>query len=151
MEKHGHTTKDWRSKEYSAWARMKDRCSNPNFIEFHVYGGRGVSVCERWKKSFTAFFEDVGPAPSPEHSIDRIDNDGNYEPGNVRWATKHEQIWNQAKTTKVLFNGEIQAVTKLAREHGIKATTAVWRVKNGWPPELWFSPPSPTRYRGVPK
>ena len=85
-----------RTKEYRAWAGMKDRCYNSNHIYYHRYGGRGIKICERWLNNFEAFLADVGPAPSSEHSIDRINNDGNYEPGNVKWSTVFEQNHNRS-------------------------------------------------------
>jgi hypothetical protein len=81
--------------EYAVWQAMKDRCLNPNHAAYHNYGGRGIKICPEWQHSFAAFLRDVGPRPSPDLSIDRIDNDGNYEPGNVRWATRSEQTRNQ--------------------------------------------------------
>ena len=90
------------TKEYNAWCSMKYRCYNKNFEDYHRYGGRGIKVCERWLNSFENFLTDVGFAPSPDHSIDRIDNDGHYEPGNVRWATKSEQASNRS-TSKHIF------------------------------------------------
>lgn len=83
--------------EYPIWAGMLTRCSNPNTRHYHRYGGRGVHVCERWRADFANFYEDMGPRPSPRHSVDRIDNDGNYEPGNCRWATAYQQAQNSAK------------------------------------------------------
>jgi hypothetical protein len=91
---HGETNEN-RTIEYEAWISMKGRCGNPNATGFKNYGGRGIIVCERWLKSYLAFLADMGRRPSPGHSIDRIDNDGNYEPGNVRWATRHEQNKNK--------------------------------------------------------
>jgi hypothetical protein len=81
--------------EYNSWANMVQRCHNPDHPKFHYYGGRGISVCSVWRESFPAFLAHIGPRPSPGHSIDRFpDNNGNYEPGNVRWATQKEQVAN---------------------------------------------------------
>ncbi len=78
---------------YSSWHGLRQRCNNPNDKDYIKYGGRGIKVCDRWD-SFYVFLADMGEKPSPQHSIDRIDNDGNYEPSNCRWATKKEQTHN---------------------------------------------------------
>lgn len=83
--------------EYEAWCHMKRRCYNKNTPQYRDYGGRGITVCDKWLHSFTAFLSDVGKKPTPSHSINRIDNDGNYEPGNVNWATPSEQASNKRK------------------------------------------------------
>lgn len=93
---HGMARHGGRAPEHLAWSHMKDRCTNPNSQAWKDYGGRGIRVCEKWINSFEEFFACVGPRPSPKHSIDRWpNNDGHYEPGNVRWATKKEQLANR--------------------------------------------------------
>lgn len=82
-------------KEYAAWMRMNSRCYNPNRENYKYYGGRGITVCEEWRNDFLSFYEYIGPAPSAKHSVEREDNNGNYEPGNVCWATQLEQIHNR--------------------------------------------------------
>lgn len=84
-----------RSAEYNSWIGAKMRCYNPNDGRFESYGGRGITVCERWRDSFEAFLEDMGPRPSKRHSLDRIDNDGHYEPANCRWADRKTQVRNR--------------------------------------------------------
>lgn len=83
--------------EYKAWESAKARCFQPNHHGFKNYGGRGITMCEEWRNDFPAFLAHVGPRPHPTYSIDRINNNGNYEPGNVRWATKTQQIHNRRR------------------------------------------------------
>jgi len=92
---HGHTRNGKVSSEYIAWMGMRDRCFNPNGDSYPYYGGRGITVCEKWCASFENFFSDIGPKPSPDHSLDRIDVNGHYEPTNCKWATKKEQMVNR--------------------------------------------------------
>lgn len=118
--------------EYSVWAGMKQRCFNPKAPSYRYYGGRGITVCQRWRESFAAFVADMGPRPSPEHSIDRINNDGNYEPGNCRWTTWDVQANNRSapKATEdsagipisafTCASGHVKWAAKLA---GISATS----------------------------
>jgi hypothetical protein len=83
--------------EYFAWAAMLSRCHNPANPRYDDYGGRGITVCDRWRADFAAFLADVGRRPSPAHSLDRIDNDRGYEPGNCRWATAYVQARNRGR------------------------------------------------------
>jgi hypothetical protein len=118
--------------EHRCWAKLKERCLNPNGKDWPNYGGRGITVCERWRESFEAFYADMGPRPEG-HSIDRIDHDGNYEPDNCRWATDREQAQNKRVTRFVLLNGEEVALREACRRLGLADRyKAIWqRMKRG--------------------
>jgi hypothetical protein len=94
MEHHGHTTHTSTSPEYSAWVSMKQRCNNPKHPAYKHYGGRGIRVCVAWAKSFGAFLKDMGCRPNKNLSLERKNNNGNYEPRNCKWATRSEQRRN---------------------------------------------------------
>lgn len=118
---------------YSTWQSMVRRChGSPDVRTWAAYGGRGISVCEEWRGSFVAFVAAVGPRPSPNHSLDRIDNNGNYEPGNVRWATRREQQGNRRATRTIELSGSRLRVADVARASGLDPTTIVTRLRNGW-------------------
>lgn len=128
MTKHG----GHRSPEYSHWQNMIQRCTNPTNPDFTDYGAVGVQVCERWRHDFDAFLFDMGARPSSQHSLDRYpDRIGNYEPGNVRWATKQEQSNNMRTNRRLTFNGKTQTVSEWARELGINRSTIFGRLSRG--------------------
>lgn len=107
-ETHGHNQCNKRSPEYISWAMMTQRCRNPHNPDYHRYGGRGIRVCAEWQKSFKQFYADMGQRPGPDYSIDRIDNDGNYEKVNCRWATIMEQAANRQNNTLLTLSGRTQ-------------------------------------------
>lgn len=129
-QRHGDTTGVW-TKEYRAWAGMVTRCHNPNGTGYQRYGGRGVSVCDRWRNSYSDFLEDIGRAPSPAHSLDRIDNDGDYEPSNVRWATRKEQANNCSVNARIEINGETLTMAQWAERSGLPYSCIRSRRRGG--------------------
>jgi hypothetical protein len=121
------------TREYRIWLAMKMRCADQSQDN---YGGRGISVCERWRDSFENFLADMGKCPSPDHSIDRFpDNDGNYEPGNCRWATAIEQMGNTRKNRMLTYKGETKHASEWARLIGMKVGTMMARLRKGWSDE----------------
>lgn len=137
MRSHGHTRNRSFTPEYCTWASMIDRCHRPGNKQFHNYGGRGISVFDRWRGrgGFIEFLAHMGPRPSPKHSLDRINNDGNYEPGNVRWATQAEQASNTRVARIIEFKGRSMTLSAWAREIGISAATLHERLAR-WPVEI---------------
>ncbi len=125
--------------EYEAWHAMKSRCYQKSDISFHNYGGRGITVCDDWRRSFSEFIRDMGARPSPEHSVDRIDPNGNYEPGNVRWGSEEEQCNNRRDNRFIEFDGQRLTISQWSRKLGINKLTIKHRLDYGWPPEkaLW--------------
>lgn len=118
--------------EYAVWRAIKQRCCNPTHRKYHCYGGRGIKMCERWRNSFHVFLQDVGPRPSAEYWIERINNDGNYEIGNVKWATAFEQCRNRRQNRNITFNGETLCVTDWAKRIGMSKSTLRDRLASGW-------------------
>lgn len=121
------------TKEYRAWGHMWSRCTNPKVKSYRNYGGRGISVCDRWI-SFRNFFDDMGKSPSAEHSIDRVDNDGDYNPGNCRWATVKEQRRNKRDNRILVIDGERRTLAEWAEKFGVLYKTAHNRLRMGWSP-----------------
>lgn len=129
LKTHGLT----KTSEHRIWSQIKSRCSNnKDEQKYGNYGGRGIAVCERWLNSFEAFLEDMGPRPSNKHSIDRINNDGNYEPENCRWATSVEQQNNRRSNVLFTFYGKTMTLTQWSHIAQIKPSTVEKRLKRGW-------------------
>lgn len=110
---------------------MLRRCTNPSDVAWPYYGGRGITVCERWQ-SFEQFLEDMGPRPSDAHSIDRIDGNRGYEPGNCRWATKKEQSRNMRRNRMLTLKGVTKPLAAWADTSGINHKTILARLRGGW-------------------
>lgn len=121
-----------RTPTYSCWLKMIDRCYRTTDRSYTNYGARGIGVCERWRDSFDAFLEDMGEKPSAGRSIDRINNDGDYEPGNCRWATRREQARNTTRSRWITFNGKRALLTEWVRTTGIRFSTLRYRLSR-WP------------------
>lgn len=121
------------SREYNSWRSMHQRCTNPAYEYFHLYGGKGVKVCERWA-DFAAFKADMGPRPLGT-TLDRKDSNGDYTPDNCRWATNEQQIRNRCTSTLIQFRGELRNMWDVADEHGISGHVVYKRLRRGVPPE----------------
>ena len=123
-------------KAYYTWQAMKRRCCNPKDKRYDKYGGRGITVCDEWINSYENFLRDVGLPPSKDHSIDRIDVNGNYEPNNVRWATQIEQANNKTNTHFITAFGKTQTLAQWSKELNIQRETIRNRIKKGYTPEM---------------
>ena len=128
-------------REYKSWENMRERCNNPRQVNYRMYGARGITVCERWAR-FAAFFEDMGKKPTAKHTVDRIDNDGNYEPGNCRWATPAEQSRNMRTNGYVEWNGQRMLLLDVVKQFGISRNLVYCRLKLGWSLEQALALPS---------
>lgn len=141
MQKHGCAKGRRLTKEYALWEGIKNRCYNTRVQSYRNYGARGITVCERWMDSFDAFLSDVGYAPSRSHSLDRIDNNGNYEPGNVKWSTPSQQARNKRTNRLVTFNGVTKCVAEWCDQLGLSRHLIYQRLENGWTPEKALTTP----------
>jgi hypothetical protein len=118
--------------EHRIWNHIKTRCTNPRSKYFHRYGGRGISMSPEWSASFLVFYRDMGPRPSPRHSIDRKNNDGNYEHGNCRWATPDIQGANKSTVRKIEHGGIMDTIAGWSRRTGIPYLKLRRRLVDGW-------------------
>lgn len=141
IAEHGYSAHGYsKTKTYRCYNNMLARCYNKKNPGYHNYGGRGIKVCMRWKMSFENFLADIGECPSPKHSLDRYpNNDGNYEPGNVRWATKLEQSRNTRRNKRLELNGENLTVKEWATRLGISEAAIKGRLRRKWPIEKVLS------------
>jgi hypothetical protein len=121
--------------ELFTWNAMLDRCYDPKNKSYERYGGRGIKVCERWLNSAEVFVQDMGLRPSAEYSIERLNNDGDYEPSNCKWATRYEQSRNRRSCRFVEYNGERLNLLDMAKKYNIKRATLTQRLDAGWPVE----------------
>jgi len=125
---------------YNIWFSMRQRCSRPQKDNYKYYGGRGITVCERWN-SFENFMHDMGNPPSDQHSIDRIDTNGNYEPSNCRWATMKEQQNNRRDNHILEYQGESMTISRWAEKIGVSQSLLIDRLSRGWTIEKTLSTP----------
>ncbi|SRR6266446_4626968 len=117
------------SGEYRSWYHAKQRCLNPKDISYKNYGGRGISLWRGWIDDFKAFYDYIGPRPSPRHTLDRKDNNGNYEPGNIRWSTRRQQGNNTRRNIFVVFNGKRVTLAQACRKAGLSYSAVYQRIR----------------------
>ena len=139
IRKHGFANK---IREYAIWKSIKGRCYNKSDQSYKKYGGRGIRVCDRWLESFSNFLSDIGFSPTKKHSIDRINNDGNYEPLNCRWATNTQQTRNQSSNIIILYKNQEKNLSEWCEILNLNYHTIYGRIKSyGWSKEKAISTP----------
>lgn len=129
--KHGARKNNKAQPEYTIWRAMKARCRNPNAPNYKLYGGRGIRVSITWN-SFEQFLKDMGSRPSPEHTLDRINNNRGYNKKNCRWATMKAQQNNRRNNVRVEIDGEVKTLSQWCEIYGIQISTAHKRISKGW-------------------
>lgn len=135
--------------EYSVWRAMKERCLNRRNARYKSYGGRGILVCEAWKESFQNFINDMGRRPSCHHSIERRNNNGNYDPDNCYWATRPQQQRNRRNTVRVRFRGRTMSVTEACEIVGTPRMRAYAHICAGWNPLRAITAPAGSKRKAV--
>lgn len=138
--RHGHARDGAMTPTYWSWQSMLGRCLRPHVHGYKNYGGRGIRVCERWM-TFDNFLADMGERPSKDHTLDRKDVNGHYEPGNVRWAHKLEQVNNRRVTIRLTYRGETKSLAEWCRQLGLRRLSIAARLAKGWTPERALSTP----------
>ena len=128
-------------KLYRTWQGIRNRCNNPNAIAYKNYGGRGIKICSRWDK-FELFVADMGEKPTEQHTIDRIDNNGDYEPSNCRWITRKEQLKNTSRNVFHTYNGITKTQVEWSEIHKISDDVIRHRIKQGWSIKKIFETPA---------
>ena len=130
-----------RTPTYGVWTSMKCRCLCKTHVQYSEYGGRGIKVCNRWQESYAAFVNDMGEAP-PGMQIDRIDNDGNYERSNCRWATRVQQQRNKRSSRVITYKDESLSIHDWSERTGIPVSRLAYRLRLGWSAQkIFFTPP----------
>lgn len=148
--RHGESRSGATSPEHQTWTNMRRRCADRSKPEYKNYGGRGIKVCARWRNSYEAFLSDMGRRPSSLHSIERIDNDGNYEPKNCKWALRYDQARNRRDNIPITFMGVTKCRADWADDLGISRTTLRGRLdRHGWSVERALTTPVPARRGGI--
>lgn len=137
---HGETIGGKTTGEHNSWSAMKQRCLNPNCKKYPIYGGRGITICKRWLK-YENFLADMGRRPHPKMQIDRIDNNGNYEPSNCKWSMPVEQSNNRSFSRHYEYNGERLTIRGWSNRTGFCYSTIANRLKSGWTMEKVINHP----------
>ena len=140
--KHGEAGHNGHSSEYMAWANMISRCENANRRDYRHYGGRGIRVCKDWRNSYQTFLSVVGRRPSAKHKLERINNNGNYKPGNVKWATQKEQTNNRRGNGLIEHAGLRMTASQWSEKTGLSPGTIIARLDSGWPAERILNTPA---------
>lgn len=132
-------------REFEIWGGIQQRCHNPKHPKYPTYGARGIKVCERWRQSYLAFLEDMGRRPFDGAQIDRIDNDGDYAPGNCRWVTAKQNARNRRSSRMITHDGETLTLAEWSERLGLSPSSIIDRIKNGWTESQAVSTPSQKR------